>query len=58
MYRNSKLLTPMPLVLIVFAGPVHAQQGGWNYTLPVAGLSDNLLKPLQILTTEGNTCEE
>jgi hypothetical protein len=58
MYRNSKLLTPMPLVLIVFAGPVHAQQGGGNNTLLVAGLTDNQLKPLQILTTEGNTCEE
>ena len=46
MYRNSKLLAPMLLVLIVSAGPVHAQQGGWNYTLPVAGLTDNLLKPL------------
>ena len=58
MYRNSKLLAPEPLVLIGFAGLIRAQQGGWNYTLLVAELSDKLLKPLQILTIEGNTCEE
>jgi hypothetical protein len=38
-------------------GITHNFCNGYKVTLPVAGLADNQLKPLQILTTEGNTFE-